>query len=349
VVEADRSYIIEVAAVLDILLTVLTVLAGAPDKPTRLTPEDRALAYLAREVPRWAAANNCYSCHNNGDAARALYTAARLSYRVPDESLADTSRWLARPRQWDENGGKAGFSDKGLARIQFAAALIDAVDAKQVKEQTALRQAAELVARDQQKDGSWKVDAEGAVGSPATYGPCLATYQARRILQRVDAPAYRAAITRADRWLQQVTVKNVLDAAAVLLAVEESKDEAAQAQRQQCLALVRKGEGARGGWGPYRNSPAEPFDTAVVVLALARYPDEPGVKAILRRGREFLLSAQQPDGSWVETTRPAGSESYAQRISTTGWATLALLATRPVGHDFKKGSDPLKPRGQTPF
>jgi hypothetical protein len=45
-------------------------------------------------------------------------------------------------------------------------------------------------------------------------------------------------------------------------------------------------------------------------------------------GRAFLLEAQLGDGSWVETTRPAGQQSYAQYISTTAWATLALLATR---------------------
>jgi hypothetical protein len=48
---------------------------------------------------------------------------------------------------------------------------------------------------------------------------------------------------------------------------------------------------------------------------------------MIRRGREFLVGAQQPDGSWPETTRPPGADSYAQRISTTGWALLALLAT----------------------
>jgi hypothetical protein len=49
---------------------------------------------------------------------------------------------------------------------------------------------------------------------------------------------------------------------------------------------------------------------------------------MIQRGRAYLLSSQQGDGSWPETTRPRGAESYAQRLSTTGWATLALLATR---------------------
>src|SRR3982750_1650529 len=34
-----------------------------------------ALHFLSTEVPRWEQQNHCYSCHNNGDAARALYLA----------------------------------------------------------------------------------------------------------------------------------------------------------------------------------------------------------------------------------------------------------------------------------
>src|SRR5262249_30118388 len=146
-------------------------------------PEQRALAYLAREVPRWARENKCYSCHNNGDAARALYVAVRVSHPVPMNALDDTSRWLERPQQWDHNGGEGPYSDKKLARIQFAAALLTALDAGLVKDRQALVRAAQLVVEQQEKDGSWQVDAFGAIGSPVTYGSCLATYQARRILQ----------------------------------------------------------------------------------------------------------------------------------------------------------------------
>jgi hypothetical protein len=44
----------------------------------------------------------------------------------------------------------------------------------------------------------------------------------------------------------------------------------------------------------------------------------------------ILLAQQRAAGDWAATTRPSGTESDAQRMSTTGWATLALLATRPV-------------------
>jgi len=36
---------------------------------------------------------------------------------------------------------------------------------------------------------------------------------------------------------------------------------------------------------------------------------------------------QESDGGWPETTRPSGSQSYAERISTTGWVVYALLET----------------------
>jgi len=75
-------------------------------------------------------------------------------------------------------------------------------------------------------------------------------------------------------------------------------------------------------------SAAETFDTALVVLALAPHAGDKQVQGMLRRGRAYLVSTQAADGSWQETTRPAGSESYAQRLSTAGWAVLALLATK---------------------
>jgi hypothetical protein len=299
----------------------LTVLGAGP----RPVPEERALAYLAREVPRWAAQNKCYSCHNNGDAARALYAAVRLGRAVPPAALADTTRWLARPAGWDRNGGDGPFNDRKLARLQFAAALVEAIEAGQVKDGAALDRAAEQVAAHQETDGSWATDADGTVGSPATHGRALATYLARRTLARADAKKYAGAIARAESWARRVSIKTVPDAAGVLLVLGRSADEAGATQRRAALDLLRKGEGREGGWGPYVNSPAEAFDTAVAVLALAAGPEDAAARAMRRRGRAYLAAAQQADGSWTETTRPAGATSYAQRLSTTGWATLALL------------------------
>lgn len=293
------------------------------------SPEDRAVAYLAREVPRWSSENGCFSCHNNGDGARALLMAAGGSGGVPGDALAGTTRWLAKPEGWDRNGGDGPSGDKRLARVQFAAALAEAVAVGRVGDRSSLIVAAARLAGDQAEDGSWRLDEEESLGSPATYGVPLATFTALEVLRAADPDGTRFgdAIGRADRWLSRREPGSTLDAAAGLLALGSRTDPAAASRRRRLLDFLRAGRSDDGGWGPYRDSPPEPFDTAVVLLALVRKRDEPGADALIRGGRASLISTQRVDGSWPETTRPPGAESYAQRVSTTAWATRVLLAT----------------------
>ena len=302
------------------------------------SPEARAIAFLVGEVPRWPVENNCFSCHNNGDAARALYTAVGQDYAVEAEALRATTAWLRNPAAWDANALGLEFADKTLARIQFAGALVDAMLADQIRDPAPLADAVALVAADQTDDGSWPLDSSGSIGSPATYGRALATAAALRALRQAGRPELAPVVARADAWVRGVEVQTVIDAAAVVLALGGADDTAAVAQRQRCLELIREGRAPTGGWGAYVTSVVEPFDTALVVLALqpllgrselaAPAIDAGLLTEMVGGGRAFLLEEQLGDGSWVETTRPAGQQSYAQYISTTGWATLALLATR---------------------
>ncbi len=298
--------------------------------------EARAIAYLATEVPAWRQAHPCYSCHNNGDAARALVATRG---RTPDvrPALEDTLKWLAEPGRWETNGGgKGGADDKRLARIQFAHATTAAFEAALVP-RTAVDAAAAIVAADQQPDGSWRLDSSDSIGSPATYGTALATVFARRTLIASGLPALAERIARAERWLSQIEVHNVPDATAILFASADRRDGPVAGNWRSAVDLLKKGQGRDGGWGPYVTSPAEPFDTALATLALQtltrRSSDaepsftEATLADAIARGRAYLMREQLADGSWNETTRPAGQTSYAQRISTTGWALLALIET----------------------
>ncbi|MGE3403222.1 MAG: hypothetical protein AB7K63_11570 [Vicinamibacterales bacterium] len=288
--------------------------------------EARAVAYLSREVPRWRQEHPCYSCHNNGDGTRALVAAARAGL-VEAEALRDEAAWLRTPGRWSLNADEGGVKDLALARIQFASALAALVDAGR-GEQDELAQAVALVAADQRADGSWPISAAAALGSPAGYGTTLATAVARRLLDRVEEPSLRGSAARTDAWLRGHDIQSVLDASSVLLGLGSADDAAARAQTSRALEIIAKGQAREGGWGPYVTSPPEPFDTALVLLAIASHRDrDPAMAASFTRGRQYLLSTQLPDGSWPETTRPAGNESYAQRISTTAWALVALLAT----------------------
>jgi Squalene-hopene cyclase C-terminal domain len=279
------------------------------------TPEQRATGYLSREVPRWYAENKCYSCHNNGDAARALYFAVRQGRSISRGALDGTSEWLAAPERWDHNRGNPAFSDKKLARIQFAAALAEATKAHVMKKRAPLIVAAAAVAREQSRDGSWIVDADADVGSPATWGTALATYMARGVLEAAGAKSFAGPVAKANAWFAAYQPSGVFESAVKLMAVPGATGLAGK---------IVAAQASDGGWGPRMHSPSEPFDTAIVVLALSRAGE--GAEAVVR-GRAYLIANQEKDGGWAETTRPPGGHSYAQHISTSGWATQALLAT----------------------
>ena len=268
-----------------------------------------ALTFLAREVPRWSRENHCYSCHNNGDAARALYLARTRGYEVPESALADTTAFLIAPAKWDEIHGAPAASDRNLGRIQFAAALAEAVRTGAVRDSQPLRAAADTLANMQDADGSWRVDTGGLPGAPATYGTALATYLSRRTIETADAARFAPQIRRATSWLARARPQSTLDAAALLLA---------DPKRSDCRDLLLHSQTSDGAWGPQPRMPAEVFDTALAVMALG---SKEGA-----RGRAWLVKMQEKDGGWPETTRPGGSQSYAERISTTAWAVYALLS-----------------------
>jgi hypothetical protein len=321
-----------------------------------LTANARAAAFLAREVPRWKQDNDCYSCHNNGDAARALIAAVRAGAGPASRAaLEDTLAWLSRPTAWDQNRGRSGGAppdaDRALARLQFASATRAAV-VTNLLDRRPLDEAAALVAKDQHENGSWRLDASQSLGSPATYGTALATWSARETLVTASPQQHASAIARADAWLRTANPAIVLDSAAIVLGLSDATDAAANAQRARALDVIMRGQSPAGGWGPFVSSPSEPFDSAIVLIALhdlARLRSDAALRApsafgeansplvikpytsatisrAIQLGREWLTMQQLDDGSWPETTRPARQESYAQRISTTAWATLALLA-----------------------
>jgi hypothetical protein len=237
-----------------------------------------------------------------------LYTAARMRYRIPAGALADSTEWLSHPAKWDSNRGNPAFSDKKLARIQFAAALADGLAAGLITDRRALVEAADSLLPYQEADGSWQVDVGTLLGSPVTYGATLATVMVRRTLLEAQESRFAVAMAQADRWLAARRPDSVMDAAVLLMA---------EPKRADCMQMILAAENGDGGWGPQPHAPSEVFDTALVVIA---YPQA-------KRGRDYLIRAQLEAGGWPETTRPSGAQSYAQHISTSAWATLALLAS----------------------
>ncbi|MCD6052401.1 MAG: hypothetical protein K0Q55_3819 [Verrucomicrobia bacterium] len=296
-----------------------------------MVAERKGVEFLSKDVPAWRKENGCFSCHNNGDAARALYLASRKGYSIAHPVLRDTTDWLQRPNTWDDNQGDPGFSDQRLADVQFAAALLTALDTGHAGNTDALNEAGVRVIKGQADNGSWPIDAPGTLGSPATYGAPLATHMAVRVLREIDTEAARESTIQAESWLcNSVPANSALNAAVLLLTFKYSTDEIIEQKRNQSIQLLLRSQTSDGGWGAYPDSPPEIFDTAIALLALAPNRSRTDVAEAVARGRVFLATNQYEDGSWPATTRPPGGDSYAQKLSTTGWAVSALLETRKL-------------------
>jgi hypothetical protein len=213
------------AAVLVTSVALLT--AVTPDQPQADTraATARTVAYLRTEVPRWRLEHPCYSCHNNGDAMRALLAASARGHVVAD-AIGDTVAWLATPERWDSNARRGGSEEQPLARIQFASALASMVAAGRA-EAAALDRAAGLLVVHQQDDGSWRMSDTQIVGGATFYGTSLATAMARRILVRAKVASVQSSLAKASGWLRTTSPITVLDASAVLLGLERDSDPAA--------------------------------------------------------------------------------------------------------------------------
>lgn len=288
----------------------------------------RGVDFLKKEAPKW-------TLERNSEATRALLAAGAKGHDV-GTSLDETLAFLKQPATWDQSKAVIGTGNKTLAYVRLSSALA-AAERNGKAPAASLEAAAKLLVAEQQPDGTWERDQSPAVGSPATYGTILAAWSARSTLISSGMQPDNFTIVQIDKWARGLTPENVLDASATVLVLELSSDVMAENLRRTCLSILRQGQQEKtGGWGLEATTAPQVFDTAIAVLALSSLQVEPRLarsaftpdelKEVIAKGKQFIVSQQRPDGSWPETTRPANQENYGQRISTTGWAMLALLS-----------------------
>jgi hypothetical protein len=102
---------------------------------------------------------------------------------------------------------------------------------------------------------------------------------------------------------------------------------------------------ADGGWAQLPRLDSDAYATGQALVALQRVGQLPATNPSIRRGLQWLLSRQQPDGSWLVETRlheqdlvsppyfetgfPHGKHQIASAMGTA-YAAMALLESLPV-------------------
>ena len=139
-------------------------------------------------------------------------------------------------------------------------------------------------------------------------------------------------IQRARRWLASAVPKTTEDRVFQLLGLHWAKQESQTIEgvRAALFAMQR----SDGGWSQLPTLPSDAYATGAALVALHE-SGVPIANLSYRRGLDFLLKSQWPDGSWLVQTRAQPVQAYfdsgfphgrSQFISIVGtaWATMAL-------------------------
>ena len=184
--------------------------------------------------------------------------------------------------------------------------------------------------------GHWRMLAQRR---PSESSEIEVTALSMRALQ-VYAPAaeraaYQQAVARAAAWLRHAEPHSTEEQAFRVLGLAWSgADKAAIAAAAQALVA---GQRSDGGWAQIPTLTSDAYATGEALVALAQSDAMTVTSSTYKRGVDFLLKTQYPDGSWFVRSRaiplqphfesgfPYGRDQFIS-AAATNWATQALIA-----------------------
>ena len=229
--------------------------------------------------------NQCFSCHHQGDGARALASARAQGWKLPAETLDSSQQWLEKLEDWHHQKGDPNAKDPLLADLQFSMtrcsdAIIDGIRDR-IPPMVSVGGGAIVDPSERGRLLGLGVRAHSGNARCSRFS--LGHFLAWRLLKAAAYPAFSSARERAEKWLLQIPIQHVPNAACKLLFVQE-RDQGAQGESILCLEFLMKSQSRFGGWGPYPGSPAEIFDTSLALIALATHARDERIAMIMKRG-----------------------------------------------------------------
>src|SRR2546426_21037 len=222
--------------------------------------------------------------------------------------------------------------------LPFLAVAAQSLPSLKEGQEQSLKLIAEEIVKKQQPDGSWEFFAT-LRRPPINESQTTDTAWIILALEGEtgpDAPkSQRAALSKAIAWLDAAKRSDLHQdkALKVLLGVRSGKPrKAIQTTIDELLALQR----ADGGWSqtvPELKSDAFATGQTLYVLSLAGFTAE---RPEIKRGIDFLVATQKPDGSWpmISRSTPDGSPGSSKLLTpitcaASSWATLGLARLTP--------------------
>jgi len=316
------------------VLCASTARAASPS-PTRIREAAaRGIQMLQQSQKGWYSKQRCESCHHQFLPAVALQSARE--HGIPfDDAVARADA----ERAFD-------YSDFDRA-VQYTHVIepamsdgyrLVAANAVGVRPNLVTAIYARHVAAHQNPDGAWDNFRQRP---PASYSQFTMTALALRAIQLYGHPSQKADVEertrRARQWFQTHTPRNTEERTYQLFGLSWAGANRATIERAgRDLAATQQ---ADGGWSSLAGRASDVYSTAEALVALHDVAGQRPSSVAWRRGIEFILDAQAPDGSWHVASRmhppapisppyfesgyPYGHDQFIS-ASSASWAVMAL-------------------------
>jgi ankyrin repeat protein len=294
---------------------------------------ESALQALQKSGPEFVKKSGCTSCHHQNITAMATGMARRNGFSYDTQIAADQQKVVLsrlRPARTVLLEGAdvvpeipltGGYMLLGLAAENYPFdANVDAV--------------VRGIAARQMPDGSWIA---WAPRPPLGSGYIRATAVAARALSLYTPPSrkreFEERISKARDFLRTVMPQTTEERTMQLLGLAWTH--ASKQDLERVASLLLKQQQADGGWSQLTTLETDAYATSHALIALHEAGILQTSDAAWKKGVDYLLRTQFPDGSWLVKTRsfpfqplvdsgfPQGRDQWIS-ASATGWAAMVL-------------------------